>query len=163
VKHDIVRTIAFATLSLGLTVAASAQEDHTCSLRAVAGAWGYSVQGTFLLPTTAVPIAFVGRFTVDAAGNFSGAQTSNASGNVSHDVLMGTLTVNSDCTGTFTVDIYDPSGNLLRSAVWALVLLDDAREVRGTFESLTLSNGMNVPAIAVVNAKRLFRNQGQEQ
>jgi len=163
-KHHIVRTIALAVLSLGLAATASAKDDHACSIARAGGAWGYSVQGTFLLPAGAVPVAFVGTFTVDTAGNVFGTQTSNAAGAVSKDVLRGTMTVNSDCTGTFTVDIYDQSETLLRSAVWAVVVIDDGNESRGTFESLVVwPSGMHVPAIAISNAKKVFRNRGQEQ
>ena len=165
-RHPIVRTIALAILSLGPAVTASAKDDHTCSVARVAGNWGYSLQGTFFPPTAPgpVPVAFVGTFTVNATGHLSGTQTSNVGGNVAHDVLVGTLTVNSDCTGTQNVDIYNQSGILLRTAVWALVFVNDAREVRGTFESLVAQpSGTNVPAIAVAEGKRLFRNQGHEQ
>ena len=68
-KYQIVRTIVFAILSLGLAAAASAKDDHPCSIARVAGAWGYSLQGTFCPPdwTGPVPVAFVGTFTVDPA------------------------------------------------------------------------------------------------
>lgn len=164
-RNHTLRTIAFAMLSLGLAATASAKDDHACSIASVAGHWGYSLQGTFFPPTATgpVPVAFVGTFTVDAVGNFSGTQTSNVGGNVAQDVLTGTVTVNSDCTGTQTVNIYNQSGILLRTAVWALVFVDDAREVRGTFESLVAQpSGANVPAIAIAEGKRLFRNQGRE-
>ena len=161
-RHHIVRTIAFITLSLGLAGTASAQGHHACSIARVSGTWGYSLQGTFFPPTPTGPatvlVAFVGTFTVDADGDLEGTQTSNANGTVSHDVLKGKLTVNPDCTGTQTVDIYDVSGKVLqRSAVWAVVFLDDAREVRGTFESLKLPNGTIVPAIAIADGKKAGR------
>jgi len=164
-RHDIVRTIAFAFLSLCLAAAASAQGHHACSLARVAGDWGYSLQGTFFPPTApgGIPVAFVGRFTVEESGDLSGTQTSNANGAVTYDVLKGTLTVDPDCTGTQTVAIYNQQGTLLRTAVWAVVFVDDEKEVRGTFESLTSASGTNVPAIAISNGKRQFQNQGQQK
>ena len=77
--------------------------------------------------------------------------------------LAGTLTVDPDCTGTQTVAIYNQQGTLLRTAVWAVVFVDDEKEVRGTFESLTSASGTNVPAIAIANGKRQFQNQGQQK
>jgi hypothetical protein len=167
-RHHIVRTIAFAALSVGLAATASANEkDHySCSIARVAGAWGYSLQGTIFPPTAPgpVPVAFVGTYTVDRTGYISGTQTSNAGGNVSQDVLTGTLTVNADCTGTQTVDIYNESGILLRTAVWAVVFLDNATEVRGTFESLVAwPSGVNVPAIAIAEGRRLAQNHDQDR
>jgi len=161
-KHQIVRNIALALLALGLAATASAQGHHTCSIARVAGTWGYSLQGTFFPPTPTGPatvlVAFVGTFTVDVDGDLSGTQTSNANGTVSHDVLKGKLTMNPDCTGTQTVNIYDQSGTtLLRTAVWAVVFMDDAKVVRGTFESLKLPNGTVVPAIAIADGKKAGR------
>ena len=161
-KHHIVRTIALAVLSLGLAATASANDHHACSIARVAGTWGYSLQGTFFPPnpaggTLTVLVAFVGTYTVEANGDLSGTQTSNANGTVSLDVLKGTLTVNPDCTGTQTVEIYNQSGNLLRSAVWAVVFMDDARESRGTFRELKLPNGTVVPAIAIAEGKKATR------
>jgi hypothetical protein len=162
-KPNLVRTIFFATLLLGLAARASAQDDRTCSAARVAGAWGYSWTGTFILPTGPVPAAAVGTLTSDAAGGLSGTQTSTVGGVVGQDTLKGTVTLNSDCTATMTIGLYDQSGNLLRTAVWAVVYVDDAREARAIFTSLVLPNGMSVPAVGTCNAKRLFRNRGNEQ
>ncbi|HSP56656.1 MAG TPA: hypothetical protein VLS25_13830 [Dehalococcoidia bacterium] len=160
-RNHILRTIASATLSLGLAAAASAQSGHICSTAGVQGAWGSTWSGTFILPTGATPAAAVGTFTTDAMGQFSGTQHSSVGGVVGEDILRGTIEVNADCTGTLTVGIYDQSGNLLRTAVWALVYDDDGREVRGIFKSLVLPNGMSVPTIATAQGKKLFRNSGQ--
>jgi hypothetical protein len=124
---------------------------------------GYSWTGTIILPTGAIPAAAVGTFTADAAGDLSGTQTSSLGGVVAQDMVKGTVTVNSDCTATMTVGLYDHSGNLLRTAVWAIVYVDDAREARAIFTSLVLPNGMSLPTIGTANAKRLFRNRRNEQ
>jgi hypothetical protein len=165
-KRRIVWTIAFAFLTLGLAASASAQGLHPCSIARVAGDWGYSLQGTFLVPPsgTAVPVSFVGTLNVDWRGHVFGKQTSNAGGAVTKDVLVGTITVNTDCTGTFVVDIFDESGaTLRRSAVWALVFVNNAREMRGTFESLIAKpSNTPVPAIAIANGKKLAGANSQE-
>lgn len=142
-----------AALVLGTAAVASASP---CSNVSVAGEWGYTFTGTLILPTGTVPFAGVGRYTLDAAGNFSGTQTSSRGGVTSEDTISGTATVNADCTGTFTVDIYDQSGTLLRSAVWAMVYVDKANEIRSILTSLVLHpSGTVVPAVVTDTAKRL--------
>lgn len=162
-KHVIFRAAVLFTLSFGLAATATAQGHHGCSVARVAGDWGYSLQGTFFPPTapTGLLVAFVGTFNVDDDGILQGTQISNVNGIANQDVLKGTVTVNPDCTGMQTVEIYNSSGTLLRTAVWALVYVDGEREVRGTFVSLTSATGVNVPAVAIANGKRIFNDQGQ--
>jgi len=122
-----------------------------------AGQWGYIYTGTILLPTGAVPVAAVGRYTLDKQGNVSGTQTRTiAPGESSHEVIKGTATVNSDCTGTATISVYDLSGNLLRTAVLAAVYVNSQREVRYLFESLVLPNGTSIRTVITADAKRVF-------
>lgn len=164
-KRNIVRTVFFlATLLLSLAAVASARDDRGCSAARVAGQWGYTITGTLILPTGPVPFAVVGKLTADAEGNSSAMQTTVVGGNVSEETLKATFTVNSDCTGTQTVSVYDQSGNLVRTATLALVLDDNAREVRGIFTSLVLQpSGTHVPAVLTSNARKLFSNSGSEQ
>lgn len=159
-KRNIVRTIFFTTLSLSLAAVAPAQDDGACSNARVVGTWGYTYTGTLILPTGAVPAASVGRFTLDTAGNFSGTQASSLGGNVGQDTLKGSASVNGDCTGTLTLRIYDPSGNLLRTAVLAFVVVDNAKEIRGIFTSLVLPAGTSLPTIITANGKKLSSDRG---
>ena len=78
------------------------------------------------------------------------------SGEAAQEVIKGTGAVNSDCTATGTIAVYDQSGNLLRTAVLAAVYVDNQREVRNLFESLVLSNGISVRVVITADAKRLF-------
>jgi hypothetical protein len=157
-KRKIVWTISFfATLLLSLAAVASAQVPRTCSLAGEAGEWGYTVTGTLILPTGAAPFAVVGRNTIDAEGNFSGTQTTVVGGKVVENTTQGTITVNSDCTGTITVNIYDQTGKLVRTATWATVAVDNQRELRAIATSLVLQpSGTSVPAILTMNAKKEF-------
>jgi hypothetical protein len=163
-KRNIVRTVFFlATLLLSLAAVASARDDRTCTLASVAGQWGYTITGTLYLPTGPVPFASVGRSTGDAEGNFTATQTSAVGGKVSEETAKGTSTVNSDCTGTLTASIYDQSGTLTRTAVWALVAVDNGREFRAIIKSLVLEpSGTSVPAVVTENAKKLFPKKGNE-
>ncbi len=163
-KCSIVRTICLAALILTMAAVTLAEDRGICSYARVAGEWGYTDTGTLMLPTGPVPFAMVGRFTLDTEGNFLGTQTSSRGGVTNEEKLIGTATVNSDCTGALTVDIYDQSGNLLRTAVWALIYVDSARELQGILTSLVIQpSGMSVPAVVTSNSKKLFPGSRQHQ
>jgi hypothetical protein len=162
-KHTIMRTVFFFSALLALAAVASAQDNGACTLAGLAGRWGYTITGTLILPTGPVPFAAVGRQTTDTEGHISATQTSVAGGAVSKDTLKGTSTVNSDCTGTITISVYDQSGNLLRTASWATVMDDNGREVRAIMTSLVLPNGARLPTAITLNAKRQFPNSSNEQ
>ena len=163
-KRSIVRTVfVAATLVMSWAAVAQAQDDGACSNAVVAGRWGYTYTGTLILPTGAVPLAAVGRYTLDADGNLAGTQARSVGGSIGVETLKGTATVNSDGTSTLTVRVYDQSGNLVRTGVLALVYVDKAREVRAIFTSLVLPDGTSLPTVITVNAKKLFPNSGNEQ
>jgi hypothetical protein len=150
--HSILFGAIFLAALVGLTPAA---QGHGCTMSDVAGSWGYTYTGTIILPTGAIPAASVGRFTLDVAGNLSGAQTRSVGGGVGQETIKGTGTVNADCSATFKIDVYDGAGNLLRSAVLASVFVDNARELRAIFASLVLPNGASLPTVITINAKKM--------
>src|SRR5215831_7564956 len=144
-KHYIARTalwaVSIAILYVALVPAAQAA---ACSTAKAAGDWGFTLTGTLILPTGPVPGAAVGRFTIDAAGNISGSEARNVGGGFANETVTGTWTVNADCTGTVTANIYE-SGVLVRTSVLSLVFDDNLREVRAVQQSLTLPDGTPVP------------------
>jgi hypothetical protein len=154
-KPNIVWTVfLFATLMLGPVKVASAQLRGMCSLAGVAGDWGYTETGWALQAGAWVPAASQGTYALDAKGNLSGTRVGSVGGETT---LKGTATVNSDCTGTLTVNIYDQSGTtLLFTVVKALVYVDNAREVRGIVTSVVTAGGTSVSAVLTVNGKKLF-------
>ena len=78
--------------------------DLTDGARSVAGDWGYTVTGTRIINNVPLPAASVGSFHVDRDGNLSGTQTLSINGSiVQGEVLTGTLSVNSDCTGSTVI------------------------------------------------------------
>ncbi len=165
--RHVVRTIAFAFLSLGLATTASAQ-DHRCSNPGLTGAWGYTETGTVVVPSPSGPVqvvaAAVGKYEFDLAGGFTGTQNSSAGGAISQDMKLGTYSLNPDCTGTLTIHIYDPSGaTLRRTSVWAIVLVDNATEFRGIMTSMVLPNGTTFSPIMTLSAKRLVRDRGEDR
>ncbi len=156
-KRNIVRTtlamISVATLYLGLVSAAQAE---TCSNAKAAGTWGFTLAGTLILPTGPVPGAAVGRLSVDAAGNISGTEARNVGGGFANETITGSWTVNSDCTATMTVNIYE-AGALVRTSVLSLVFVDNSRKIRGVQDSLALPDGTAIPVVITVEANRVFR------
>ncbi len=164
-KRNILRTIYFfATLLLSLGAVASGQsrDEGTCSMARVAGEWGYTETGTLILPSGAVPFASVGKYTVDPEGNLSGKRNGSEGGKIQEATVKGTATVNSDCTGTIAISLYDPSGNLLNTVVKALVYVDNAREARAIVTSVVLPDGTSVPPVITMNAKKVLRKRGNE-
>jgi hypothetical protein len=160
-KRNKLRTIlSFATL-LSMAAVAAAKDHGTCSSANLAGQWGFTLTGTLIPPTGPIPFAAVGRTTADGAGNVSGTQTSSVGGVVGDNTLEGTATLNPDCTGTLTLNIYDQSENLLRTAVIAVVYDDDVNELRGTFKSLIVyPGGISVPSVVTLNGRKLFPDRG---
>ncbi len=163
-RGDILRTSCFAMLLLSVAAIASAQ-GRTCSDRSLAGAWGYTETGTVIATfkddtSGSLPAAAVGRYDFDTTGNFSGTQYSSANGTVSEETKQGTYTVSSDCTGTLEINTYDSTGPVLkRSSVWAIVIDDNAMEIRGMMRSMQVFVPpvfKNAAPIMTLTAKRLF-------
>ena len=153
----------FATLLLSL-VAAVAADHQTCTDAVAVGAWGYTLTGTLITPSGAVPFATVGTAVFDVDGNISGTQTGSVGGQISQDTFTGIVDpVNPDCTATFSVDIYNQSGQLLRTVRWAGVFDDNGSEFRGILMSMVLPNGASVPAIITMNSKKLFPPPGHSR
>jgi hypothetical protein len=149
--------ISVATLYLGLVPAAQAA-DH-CSNARAAGNWGLTLTGTLILPTGPVPGAAVARLRVDSAGNISGTEARNVGGGFANETITGSWTVNSDCTATATVNVYE-SGVLTRTSVLAVVFVNDSRKIRAVQESLTLPDGTPVPVVITLDGNKLFHEEG---
>lgn len=145
--------ISLATVTIGLTSAAKAEP---CSNAKAAGKWGFTLTGTLILPTGPVPGAAIGRLSVDSAGNILGTEARNVGGGFANETITGSWTVNSDCTATVTVNIYE-SGVLVRTSVLAAVLVDNSRKLRAVQESLALPDGTAIPVVITLEANKLFR------
>jgi hypothetical protein len=159
-KHQSGRTMAFTALVLAVAAVAWADDGRRCTNARVAGDWGYTKTGTLFLPTgAAVPFATMGRLTLEADGTLSGVNTGSVNGAVSNDLLSGTFQVNSDCTGTATIDVRDQSGNLLRTLAMALVVDDNWRELRGLVTSLVLPSGTSLRSVITAQARRVFPDE----
>ena len=151
--------ISLAAVAVALAPAAQAQ---TCSKASVAGKWGFTLSGTLILPTGPVPGAAIGAVKVDAAGNFSGTEARNVGGGFANETLAGFWTVNSDCTTSITVNIYE-SGTLIRTSVLAGVFVANASKIRAVQESLTLPDGTPIPVVITFEGDKLFSESGDQE
>jgi hypothetical protein len=141
-------------LALALSASAQANDGRHCSGASVAGNWAYTYTGTLILSTGSVPVASVGSYTQDSAGNIAGTQTRSTGGSSGVETIAGTVTVNKDCTGTANIDVYQ-DGVLQRSAVLALAYDSNGKHARMIFQSLTLPDGTNLPVVITVDAAKL--------
>jgi len=147
---------------LGVTIVAvltplQAAARH-CSLAGVAGKWTYTYSGTLFTPSGTVPVASVGHYIVDSAGNLAGSQARSVGGNSGTEDIAGTATINRDCTGSATIDVF-VNGQLQRTAVLAVAYDSNMNHARGIFQSLKLPDGTNVPVVITSDNSRLFTRE----
>ncbi len=163
-KFFAMRLFSTILLLLALSSGSPAQDQgdtrvERCSNVAAAGEWGLTTTGTVFLPTGAVQVAIVGRFTLDADGNLSGTQTRSLNGTISRETFTGTINVNPDCTGTATIDVFH-SGVLNRTATLDLVFLDNLRGFRAVFTSaIAQPSGTTISTVLLMDGKRVFRRE----
>ena len=126
---------AFCALVLG-GIAPALLANGRCSLHSVSGTCGYSLAGSILAGPAAGPTAGTGIITLNADGTLSdGKQTRSFNGSIADETTDGSFTVNEDCTGEATVNVYDSGGNLVRTSLLHIVWDDGSSELRGVFRS----------------------------
>ena len=95
-------------LAVVVTTTTTSTVYAQCSNATLTGSYGFKQDGfgTHNGHGNAVPVAQVGVVTFDGAGNASFTTTSvfNSSGGEFFEAIPGTYTVNSDCTGTVTIE-----------------------------------------------------------
>jgi len=159
IRHAGVLIIALVALLVSLSPAAVAAK---CSNTTVAGSWGLTLTGSLLLPTGSVLGAAVGTLNVDSAGNITGTEARNVGGGFANETAAGSWTVNPDCTGVATLNIY-ASGVLVRTSVLSLVFDQNSTEIRMVQQSLTLPNGTAIPVVVTVQGSKMISSGGDEQ
>jgi hypothetical protein len=102
-------------------------EEHECSVATLRGGFGFTFTGTAHTPDGPSPRAGIGRFVIDGEGNLVGTNTTNADGIVLRRTLVGTYTVEADCTGSVAITFTDPLGG---QATFDVVIDDDGKEFR---------------------------------
>jgi hypothetical protein len=152
-KRKIARTglgIIFA-IGLGISMATPAQAGGPpCSLARAAGNWAFTDSGTVL---SVGPRDAVGTFTLDEAGNLNGVATSSLNGTIADETFFGTYTVNSNCTGTISIAIFE-SGTEILTVTLNIAFDDKMDEVRGLFTSVVVPNGPSLPTVISLNGRR---------
>jgi hypothetical protein len=143
-----IATVLF--LAVAVVGSAQAQLPH-CSNASEAGAWAFTTTG---LIVGIGPVAAVGSFTQDAAGNVTGAQTRSLAGAIAQETIAGTVTVNSDCTATATINVFQ-SGTLVRTSTLDAVYDNNGKESRAIFTSLVLPNGASLGGVLTVDFKKV--------
>lgn len=153
--HIIVRTGLASLFAVALIVgmAAPTQAEGPCSLVRAAGTYGFSTSGTVVGVGLRVSAGII---TLDRDGNVTGKATSSLNGTVAGETFSGTYTVNSDCIGTVIADIRDLSGTLLLSVTEDGAWDDNMREIRGIFTSATLPDGIPLPTVISVEARKMI-------
>jgi hypothetical protein len=172
-KRNIVWTVFVAAMLLASLTAVAKErgekwekDECTCSNATVAGTWGTTMTGTLFNPATGVAALFaaVNHATYDGGGNYWGTQTRSNNGTVSRVYFQGTYTVNSDCTGKKTTTGYADAGHTipLNTVEQDFVLVNDGKELIEIFTTLTLPNGMLVPAVVTGHSIRQFPDSDNE-
>jgi hypothetical protein len=137
-KSTVTVAIVASVFGLGLVPNARAGENERCSNASLRGSFGYTSTGS-LLPAYAPPpfagaFAEIGRQTFDGRGNTEATATLSANGNIVRVTVLGTYTVNPDCTGVMTLDV-SPLG--LRINADFVIVRDGAEfEAIGTDEGV---------------------------
>jgi hypothetical protein len=144
--------VVFATLFAILLVSvAPLAQANQCTAQNAAGAYGFTLTGVLLTSTGPVP-------SVDISGHVTGTEARSVGGGFANETLSGTVTVNPDCTGSMTINFCE-AGQLVRTSVLSIVFVNNQRELQMVQSSLTLPNGVSLPVVITVNAKKIFTDQ----
>ena len=147
--------------AIGLFLLLAGPSLHAaCTSATAAGTFGFTTTGTLILPSGPVPVGAVGSITVDLNGNAAGSQDRSLGGAFAHETLTGTLTVNRDCTISLLANVFDSSGNLVRTSTIDGVLVNNGKQIRAIFETVVLANGVSLGSVLTVDANRV---QGHAQ
>ena len=138
-----------------LLLAAPGLHAAACSNATAAGRWALTSTGLLFLPTGPVQVAAVGIFSQDESGNVTGSQTRSLGGSVADETFTGTVTVNSDCSATYAIDVF-LNGSPARTTTLHVVYDNNLRSARGIFTVLVLPNGASLPTVITVDARRTF-------
>ena len=125
-------SILCALLLAGRAPAAWAEDGgngHQCTLHNVAGTFGYAVTGS---RNGVGPVAGTGQLTFHRDGTISdGKQTVSFNGVIADETYSGTYTVESDCSGSFTVVVSSPIAP--RTSKVNLVWVSDTNAAKAIF------------------------------
>jgi hypothetical protein len=139
------------TLVVFVPAFASAENTSRCTKQSVAGSWAFTTTGTIVGIGQA---GAIGTYVADGSGNLSGSQTRSLNGDVADETFTGTYTVDSNCTGTDVIQVYE-SGVLVRTTTLRTAYDDNGKHARAIFQSLVLPDGSTLPTILIIDAERI--------
>jgi hypothetical protein len=134
IQHMILKTFVAGVLAISILGGSSAMAQTqdalhpSCSLSNIAGSYAFTASGS-LSPSTDTPFAVAGVLNIDANGNASGSDTANGLGLVVARTFTGSVTVNSDCTGTVNLTFVGAPFDGLAAA--NIVFEDGRKGIRG--------------------------------
>ena len=153
------RTISRTTLAIAyliLLCAGFSPSAHAqaCSLSQVAGKWAFWTNGNV---NGIGPRVSAGVFTLDTSGNLlHGKATSSLAGTVAPETFSGTYSVDADCTGEFSINVFGASGGELFTASLAIYFDDNGKEIRGIFTTVVAQpSGAPLLSEIVVEARKI--------
>jgi hypothetical protein len=157
------KTLVRAVFVIFVVSTALSAHARQCSLANVAGTYGFAATGTLILPVGPVPLAAAGTITLHADGTVSGKEFRSVGGQFATETIgPGSWSVDSDCTGKLTAEVF--VGTVLnRTSVLRFVVDDNLSELRVVQESLTFADGSTPPAVITFEGRRTFNNQGNNQ
>ena len=120
-RRTTVKRIFSLLFVLAVVVTTTSPVYAQCSNATLTGSYGFKQQGFGLRNSkpaklgNMIPFATVGVMTFDGAGNasFTLTQVYNSSGGDFFEAIPGTYTVNSDCTGTVTIEDFGLHFNIV--------------------------------------------------
>jgi hypothetical protein len=150
-----VNLFVLAALMLRVLGTAFANDSASCNNKLIAGSYGFTVQGTKLGGAGPVgPQVGVAMAQFDGNGNFSQIDTVTIDGTVvadfTHTPATGTYTVNSDCTGAFTINFTDGRPPVVTS----FIVVENGTEIDAVVTSAGGAQG--ILATSSVGKKRFF-------
>lgn len=135
---------------LGIPAAAQAEES-SCSLHRAAATWNFTDSGTVI--GVGPRVAF-GKFTLTADGRLlNGVATSSLNGVIAEETFYGTYTVNPDCSGTISIEIFSGDTELLAVSV-NILFGDRMQRVNGIFTSVMTPGGVSLSTAIAVEGRR---------
>src|SRR5215472_6123702 len=156
IKRNIARgtLLILSVATLYMSMAAAARPEGACSPALAVGAWAFSNSGTVI---GVGPRVAEGVFTLDPAGKVLNAKfTQSLNGIITRGTFTGAYTVNADCTGTLSFDVFDDSGTPLFTGTADIAFDDNVRQFRFIFTSAALPDGTPLTTAIVGDARRLF-------
>ncbi len=101
------------------------KESPECTVATLEGSFGFTFTGTARTPDGPSPRAGISRYTFDGNGSLSGTQTTVADGMTRRRTLVGSYTVDSDCTGRVVITFTDCDPSPCPGVVNLDIVIDD--------------------------------------